>query len=123
MATTELNENTFNEVIRDGGITFVDFWAGWCQPCLRFAPIYDEVSKEYPEIRFGKVDTEAEKAFAESLKITAIPTLMAFRDGVLVYSNAGAMNKQQFTELVEAVSALDMDEVSKSSAEAEPASE
>ncbi len=123
MATTELTEQSFAETIKEDGITFVDFWAGWCQPCMRFAPIYDEVSNENPDIRFGKVDTEAEQSLAGQVGITAIPTLMAFRDNILVYSNAGAMNKQQFTELVEAVKGLDMDEVRKSIAEQESSAE
>mgnify|MGYP006194419173 CR=1 FL=1 len=85
MATMELTLESFETTIKEEGITFVDFWAEWCGPCRMFGPIFEEASTENPEIRFGKVDTEAEQALAGALGISSIPTLMIFRDGILVF--------------------------------------
>lgn len=111
MTTIDLTADTFEAQITAPGITLVDFWASWCGPCLRFAPVYDEVSAEHPDIAFAKVDTEAERTLAASASISSIPTLMAFRDGILVFRQAGALPASSLRDLVAAVEALDMDAV------------
>jgi thioredoxin 1 len=98
-------------VIQKQGISFVDFWASWCGPCRMFAPIFEEASEKYPEISFVKVDTDAEQELAAAAAITSIPTLMAFRDGVLVFRQAGALPAPEFEKLIQSVLALNMDEV------------
>lgn len=124
MATLELTEQNFEETIMADGITFVDFWAAWCGPCRAFAPIFEKASEAHPEMRFGKIDTEAEMGIAAAAQITSIPTLMAFRDGILVFRQAGALPAKAFDELIAAVEGLDMDEVrTQIAAEAESASE
>ncbi|MDQ2782125.1 thioredoxin [Lapillicoccus sp.] len=111
MATTQLTAHTFEQTVLDNDTVFVDFWADWCGPCKRFAPVYDEVSEQHSEVVFAKVDTEAEQALAAQINITSIPTLMAFREGILVFRQAGALPKEQFAQLVEKVGKLDMDDV------------
>ncbi len=111
MATTQLTAQTFEQTVLDNDTVFVDFWADWCGPCKRFAPVYDEVSDQHSDIVFAKVDTEAEQALAAQINITSIPTLMAFREGILVFRQAGALPKEQFAQLVEKVGDLDMDDV------------
>jgi thioredoxin 1 len=111
MATTALTAQNFEQTVLDNGTVFVDFWADWCGPCQRFAPVYEDVSKQHDGVVFAKVDTEAEQALAAAVNITSIPTLMAFRDGILVFRQAGALPKEQFQSLVEQVGALDMDAV------------
>lgn len=111
MATTEITGETFSETVESDGIVLVDFWASWCQPCLRFAPIYDAVSDQHDDVTFAKVDTQAEQELAAQAGIQAIPTLMAFRDGILVFNQAGALDESQLSELVDSVKGLDMDEV------------
>ncbi|TRZ87673.1 MAG: thioredoxin [Streptomycetaceae bacterium] len=111
MSTLNLTNESFASTILKNGIVLVDFWAAWCGPCRMFAPIFDAASGKYPEITFGKVDTEAERELAGSAGITSIPTLMAFKDGILVFSQPGAMPAPSFDELINAVQALDMDEV------------
>lgn len=108
MATIDITEATFPETIEENDIVFVDFWADWCGPCKQFAPVYDKVSDEYQDIVFAKVDTEAQQGLAAAAGITSIPTLMAFREQVLVFSQPGALNATQFSGLVEAVKGLDM---------------
>lgn len=111
MATTDITLEDFESTIADNTIVFVDFWAEWCGPCKMFGPIYEKVSEENPEITFAKVDTEEEQNLAQQAQITSIPTLMAFREGILVFRQPGALNAKQFGELVDAVKGLDMDDV------------
>ena len=113
MATTALTAQNFEQTVLDNDTVFVDFWADWCGPCQRFAPVYEDVSQQHDGVVFAKVDTEAEQALAAAVNITSIPTLMAFRDGILVFRQAGALPKEQFQSLVEQVGALDMDAVRK----------
>lgn len=111
MASVDLTLADFEDTVTAPGITLVDFWAAWCGPCRMFGPIFDEASEDNPDIRFAKVDTEAEPEIAGGMGITSIPTLMAFRDGILVFSQAGALPKPSLDELINAVRALDMDQV------------
>lgn len=116
MATKDLTEHDFAQTIEDG-IVFVDFWAAWCGPCRMFAPIYEKVSEAHPDITFGKVDTEAEQGLAGAFRITSIPTLMAFRDNILLFSQPGVLQAPQLEELITNIRALDMDDVRKQVAE------
>jgi len=117
MATVDLSTETFDETVGKDGIVLVDFWAEWCGPCKRFAPIYGALSDQKPEITFAKVDTEAHPELSQKYQITAIPTLMAFRDGIMVFNQAGALPGPQLQQLVAAVEGLDMDDVRKQVAE------
>ena len=111
MASVELTHSTFGAQIEKTGITLVDFWAEWCGPCRMFGPIFEAASEKYPEITFGKVDTEAQQQLADEAGISSIPTLMVFRDGILLYNNAGALAAEALDEIISAVAALNMDEV------------
>ncbi len=111
MASVELTHSTFGAQIEKTGITLVDFWAEWCGPCRMFGPIFEAASEKYPEITFGKVDTEAEQLLASEAGISSIPTLMVFRDGILLYNNPGALAAEALDEIISAVLALNMDEV------------
>lgn len=111
MATKALTAETFDRVTTEDGIVLVDFWAGWCAPCLRFAPIYERASAKHPDIVFGKVDTDAEPELSMRFDIRSIPTIMAIRDGVVVFAQPGMLPEQMLESLIEQVRALDMDEV------------
>ena len=111
MATVELTAQNFGEQIDKSGILLVDFWAEWCGPCRMFGPIFESASEKYPDITFGKVDTEAEQQLAGEAGISSIPTLMVFRDGILLYNSPGALPAEALDEIITAVQGLDMNEV------------
>ena len=111
MATTTLTAATFDQQAKGEGIVLVDFWASWCGPCRMFAPVYERAADKHEDIVFGKVDTEAEPELAQRFDITSIPTIMAIRDGVIVFAQPGALPEQALETLIEKVRELDMDEV------------
>lgn len=111
MSTVEITKDNLEQTIVDGGIVVLDFWAAWCGPCRSFAPVFEQASETHEDIVFGKIDTEAEQELAGMFGITSIPTIMAFRDGVNVFAQAGALPAPTLEQLIEAVRGLDMDEV------------
>ncbi len=117
MATLELTRDAFEDTISNNETVFIDFWAEWCGPCRAFAPTFERASEEHPDIVFAKVDTEAEQAFAQEFGIRSIPTLMVFRDQVLLYAQPGALPPAALADLIEQVKELDMDKVKAEIAE------
>lgn len=111
MATRNLTAADIQSTVTDNDIVLVDFWAAWCGPCRNFAPVFEKASQEHTDVVFGKVDTEAEQLLAAQLQITSIPTLMAFREGILVFNQAGALPAAALNQVIESVKGLDMEEV------------
>ena len=119
MATIDLTAEKFEETVLTDGIVLLDFWASWCGPCRQFAPVFEKASEKHTDVTFAKVNTEEEQQLAAQAGITSIPTLMAFRDGVLVFRQAGALPGSALDDLIGQVKDLDMDEVRRTIAEAE----
>jgi thioredoxin 1 len=117
MATVQVTEKSFDETTRQG-IVFLDWWASWCGPCRMFAPIFEAAARRHEDVVFGKIDTEEEGALAEAFGIRSIPTLMAFRDGILIFAQPGMLPAPALDTVIEKVKALDMDEVRRAIAEA-----
>jgi len=117
MAVIELSEENFEETINGNDFVIVDFWAQWCGPCKSFAPTYEKISAEFPDIVFAKVNTEEEQGIAAHFQIRSIPTLMMFREQIIIYSEAGALPEMAFKDIVERASDLDMAKVREQIAE------
>lgn len=113
MSTINLTAETFQSTVTGEGITLVDWWADWCGPCKQFAPVYEAASDRHEDITFAKIDTEAEQELAGAVQITSIPTLMAFRDGILLYAQPGALPAEALDDIIGQVRDLDMDQVRK----------
>ncbi|RRO89745.1 thioredoxin [Corynebacterium bovis] len=119
MSTTTVTGENFQQIIEAEGITLLDFWAEWCGPCKRFAPVFENAAENHPDHTFGKIDTEENQDLAGALQIQSIPTLMIFRDGVLVFREAGALPAKALDDVIAQVEALDMEDVRRQIAEAE----
>jgi thioredoxin 1 len=123
MATRALTTEEFKDTVEKGGIVFIDWWAEWCGPCRAFAPVYDKVSEENPDVTFAKIDTDREQQLAQAFGIRSIPTLMIFRDGVPLFAQPGALSREDLEDLLRKVRALDMDEVRRVLGERQQAGE
>jgi len=121
MATVALTKDSFEQTIEDNDIVLIDFWASWCGPCRAFAPVFEKVSEAHPGVVFAKVDTEAEPELAGSFRIQSIPTLMAVRDKIVLYSQPGALPEEALESIVSQIEALDMDAIRAEIAEQEAA--
>jgi thioredoxin 1 len=121
MTTQALTAASFEQTVLNNDIVLVDFWAAWCGPCRAFAPVFDKAGANHPDIIFGKVDTEAEQSLAATARITSIPTLMAFREGVLVFSQPGSLPASALEQVIAQIRGLNMDDIRKSVAEAQGA--
>jgi thioredoxin 1 len=111
LSTIALTSDTFEDTVTKPGITLVDWWASWCGPCRMFAPVFENASEQYPDVTFGKIDTEDQQDLSAAAEISSIPTLMAFRDGILVFRQPGALPAAALEQVIKAVQDLDMDEV------------
>jgi thioredoxin 1 len=111
MAVTHITEQTFETTVQKGGIVLLDWWATWCGPCRAFAPIFEAAAERHPDVVFGKIDTDAEQNLAAEFNIRSIPTVMALRDGVLLFSQPGLLSAPQVDELIDKLRALDMDDI------------
>jgi thioredoxin 1 len=120
MSTVALTKDTFEETVNGSDIVLVDWWASWCGPCKMFAPVFEKASQEHGDVTFGKIDTDAQQDLAAAAEIQSIPTLMAFRDGILVFRQAGALPAPQLEQVIKAVRDLNMDDVRAEIARQQP---
>ena len=113
MATVELTQDNFNQTVEDNNIVLLDFWAEWCGPCKTFGPIFEKVSEQHEDVTFGKIDTDEQQALGAAFEVRSIPTIMAIRDGVMVFKQAGVLPEAALEDLIKQVKDLDMDDVKK----------